>query len=519
MDPSPTHLARGARVAAFAAAMAVGLGGCLISGTAPQQAPPGLTVAPNPLYDTIEAPLRDLVAEVRDAHGAPAAGVTLSLSILSDTQVGAVWIRDSTGAWVTSARYVTDDAGTATVGVRFGTRAGSGLILVGAAGKGLTDTVPYQVLPGQTVVSGVEPADSALYVGHSYQLLCGDIDRLGNEQGRCASVANDSSAVSVSPTGLVTGLAIGRAVFDVTVATPLATFTRSVAVSVVPQGEVAAYESPQETQGLVTPYISRTAKIVLMRSDGSDYGVLYDQGDSTEIQNSFAGGMHPSWSPDGRTLAFFDHGSLRTIDLQGNIVDVLSGDPSIDGEFGPAYSPSGDWIYLTREAAGGQITIWAVRPDGSEAHQISRDSVGIDAAPAPAPDGEHLAYETNQALSGPMVLRVADLSTGDVQALNVPGMYPEWSPDGAWIAFLAGAAGGGIYLQRMHPDGTAVGWIGKAIGALPSFAWVPGTDWLLTSSNVTSFAVELFFVNASTGEVLPVKVNHTLVQPSWKPTP
>ncbi|MCG6988720.1 MAG: hypothetical protein LJF06_11140 [Gemmatimonadetes bacterium] len=517
MDPSPTHIARCARVVAFAAAMAAGLGGCLISGTAPQQAPPGLTVAPNPLNDTIEAPLRDLVAEVRDAHGAPAAGVTLSLSILSDTQVGAVWIRDSTGAWVTTARYVTDDSGEAKVGVRFGTRADSGLILVGAAGKGLADSVPYKVRPGNTVVSGVEPADSALSVGRSYQLLCGDIDRLGNEEGRCVSVANESPAVSVSPTGLVTGLAIGRAVFDVTVATPLSTFTRSVAVSVVPQGEVAAYESPQETQGPVSQYISRTAKIVLMRSDGSDYRVLYDQGDSTEIQDSFAGGMHPSWSPDGRTLAFLDHGSLRTIDLQGDIVDVLSGDA--DEEFGPVYSPSGDWIYLTRGAPGGQITLWAVHPDGSEAHQISRDSVGIDAAPAPAPDGEHLAYETNQALSGPMVLRVADLSTGDVQALNVPGMYPEWSPDGAWIAFLAGAAGGGIYLQRMHPDGTAVGWIGKAIGALPSFAWVPGTDWLLTSSNVTSFAVELFFVNASTGQVLPVKVNHTLVQPSWKPTP
>lgn len=517
MDPSPTRFVRGARMVAFAAAMAVGLGGCLISGTAPQQPPPGLTVAPNPLYDTVEAPLKNLIADVRDAHDAPAPGVTLSLSVLADSAGGEVWIRDGSGAWVTTAQYVTDDSGTATVGVRFGTRAGSGLILVGAPGEGLADTVPYQVIPGNTVAIGVEPADSALYVGHSYQLLCGDIDRLGNVQGHCVSIANDSPAVSVSPTGMVTGRIVGRAVFTVTATTHLSTFTRTVGVSVVPQGEVAAYESPQEEQGPVSQILVQTAKIVLMRSDGSDYRILYDQGNASEIPTSYAGGMHPSWSPDGQTLAFLEHGSLRTIDLQGNIVDVLTGDPPIDDEFGPVYSPSGDWIYLTRELPGGQLTLWAVHPDGSGAYQISHDSVGIDAAPAPAPDGVHLAYETNQGLSAPMVLRVADLSTGAVQALNVPGMYPRWSPDGAWIVSLAGAQGGGIYLQRMLPDGTEVAWIGNGIGALPSFDWVSGSEWLLTSGSSSVGGPD--FVNAYTGEVLPVKLTRGVIQPSWKPTP
>jgi Tol biopolymer transport system component len=516
--PSPSHLSRGARVGAFAAAMAVGLGGCLISGTAPKQAPAGLTVAPNPLWDTVEAPLKNLVAQLRDAHDAPLTGVTLSVSVLPDSGGAEVSIRDGSGAWVTSADYVTDDVGTATVGVRFGTRAGVGRILLDAPSEGLADTVLYQVLPGNTVVTGVEPADSALYVGNSYQLLCGAIDRLGNVQGQCVSITNDSAAISVSPTGLVTGRAVGRAVFDVTVATGGSTITRTVGVSVVPQGEVAAYEFPSEEQGLVTPFLAASARLVLIRSDGSDYQVLYDQGSQTEVQNSYAEGMQPSWSPDGQTLAFIDHGSLRTIDLQGNISDVLTGDPPVYNEFRPVYSPSGDWIYLTRGVWGGQLTMWAVHPDGTDAHLIGPDTVGSDVSPAPAPDGEHLAYEADL-VSLASVLRIVDLSTSAVQALDVPGMYPEWSPDGTWIAFLAGAQGGGIYLQRMHPDGTAVGWIGNAIGALPTFTWVPGTDWLLTSSNVTSFAVELFFVNASTGEVLPVKVNHTLVQPSWKPTP
>jgi hypothetical protein len=77
--------------------------------------------------------------------------------------------------------------------------------------------------------------------------------------------------------------------------------------------------------------------------------------------------------------------------------------------------------------------------------------------------------------------------------------------------------------RRRHRTGTGWSRIGDAIGAHPTLDWSPDSQWLVISNPQSRpsepFGVGLFFVKVSTGDVLPLVLNHDLVQPSWKRSP
>ena len=84
-----------------------------------------------------------------------------------------------------------------------------------------------------------------------------------------------------------------------------------------------------------------------MRSDGT--------GAEAVTAGTENGDTDPSWSPDGRTIAYTH--STATIGIQPWLVDLESGEerPLVDVPgSGPDWSPDGEWLVFAREQREGR---------------------------------------------------------------------------------------------------------------------------------------------------------------------
>ncbi len=111
----------------------------------------------------------------------------------------------------------------------------------------------------------------------------------------------------------------------------------------------------------------------------------------------------PSWSPDGRELAFAMKGS-----------------------------------------------IWRMRLDDRVARELVTDA-GYASQPAWSPDGRWIAYTSDK--DETIHLRLLDLATGETRALtsgNSINVEPEWSPDGSRLAFVSTRPNGNYNIYAMR---------------------------------------------------------------------
>jgi Tol biopolymer transport system component len=156
------------------------------------------------------------------------------------------------------------------------------------------------------------------------------------------------------------------------------------------------------------------------------------------------------WSPDGQTLAFvgrregeFD---IYTIAVGGGDERRVTSCRGLDD--GPDYSADGAFIYYNSFCSG-TMQIWRMRPDGSNAEQLTHDAYA-NWFPHPSPDGRwvvFLAYLENQGQDHPfgkqVKLRIMDLRDGSLRDLT-PTFFggqgtinvPSWSPDSRRVAFV-----------------------------------------------------------------------------------
>jgi TolB protein len=145
----------------------------------------------------------------------------------------------------------------------------------------------------------------------------------------------------------------------------------------------------------------------------------------------------PSWSPDGRTVAFtsFRDGGgahLYTVDLATRAVRALVG----MGDFASGAAFTSDGTRLGFSASVDENTdVYAARADGASPRRLT-DSRGIDISASWSPDGKQLAFVSDRAGSPQIYAMNADGS--GVRRLTFQGNYnqePAWSPRGDSIAF------------------------------------------------------------------------------------
>ena len=174
--------------------------------------------------------------------------------------------------------------------------------------------------------------------------------------------------------------------------------------------------------------------------------------------NNFAE-WHPSWSPDGKRIAFTSSSDRPTadgywdiyvMDADGNNPRNLTNHPR--GDWQPSWSPDSQRIAFvsSRDAFG--WCIYVMDADGRNQQRLTDDS-HADYSPAWSPDGEHIAFVSIR--EGNYEIYVMDTDGKNPRRLTrnpAQDLHPSWSPDGKRVVFVS-HRDGNYEIYTVNADG------------------------------------------------------------------
>jgi TolB protein len=156
--------------------------------------------------------------------------------------------------------------------------------------------------------------------------------------------------------------------------------------------------------------------------------------DGTGLQSISIDGTNsgfPSWSPDGQKLVYEQDGHLVVLTTATNGRVNLTRPEGQRDNF-PKWSPRGDWIVFTSDRDGDeQFRIYLIRPDGTGLHKLT-DSPG-DAHCTWSPDGKSLVFTSaRMGFKDERVFSTTPQPYGELFVVRVDGTGLRQLTDNQW---------------------------------------------------------------------------------------
>lgn len=150
-----------------------------------------------------------------------------------------------------------------------------------------------------------------------------------------------------------------------------------------------------------------------------------------------------AWSGDGQTIAYSGSAAPALdrppADPGIVLVNTRNGRTSaprsfVDGS-DPSWSPDGRRIAFTRRHESGRTNVYFARRDGSALRQLTRD--GRSSLASWSPDGRAVAFLSRLRRPNRYAVVVASVALNNERRIAVVGRQPRlvWSPDSRWLAW------------------------------------------------------------------------------------
>jgi len=209
--------------------------------------------------------------------------------------------------------------------------------------------------------------------------------------------------------------------------------------------------------------------LATMNADGSgqtDLGVGPDlSGDRIYVDL-----RNPTWSPDGTQIAFVEDiewgdanyfYKMQIVNSDGSGRRELHTGGGIGNFPRPTWSPDGEWILFDDYCDPPDypaIDICQIHPDATGLSLLFAAPDDLDSyTPDWSPDGASIAFGHGDGLnySGELARMDADGTGFQVLRTGAANWGPAWSPDGSRIAFTVGGyPGGTVYVMNADGSGT-----------------------------------------------------------------
>lgn len=196
-----------------------------------------------------------------------------------------------------------------------------------------------------------------------------------------------------------------------------------------PNGQYIAFVAAQAQPISTAPSNNIYFHVYVINADGSDIHQL------TKGSQDYA----PSWSPDGKQIAFIEDRKnngqdIYSINADGSNLRDLFSSPNKAEIRDLLWSPDGKLICFSM-VQDSNLNIFTINIDGSNLKQLSNG--GYNGSPAWSPDGKYIAYSSNHDNKLNIFLMNPDGSNQHPLTDNALDDSPAWSPDSQSITFVS----------------------------------------------------------------------------------